>query len=221
MGLLDRVRQLLGVGAETAATRDADPEDLFGMSTAYVTMEAELGYAPAGTAALCFSDVDSTAFRDTVAEVREILDASAEEMGTVAEFHEDEYGYQWIVLEASDPEALVTSVHFAADTLIEGRYGSRLLAALFAFEATDRAGVPAGQHVYWVYSFRRGAYYPFAPEPVPGGSGSGSGGGAVQERAESVEYKLSGVLDGELAVEDDREYWYPLWPDDPGNHPWE
>ncbi|PSQ46526.1 hypothetical protein BRD19_12200 [Halobacteriales archaeon SW_7_65_23] len=221
MGLFDRVRQLLGVGAETAATRDADPEDLFGMSTAYVTMEAELGYAPAGTAALCFSDVDSTAFRDTVAEVREILDASAEEMGTVAEFHEDEYGYQWIVLEASDPEALVTSVHFAADTLIEGRYGSRLLAALFAFEATDRAGLPAGQHVYWVYSFRRGAYYPFAPEPVASGSGGGSNGGAAQERAESVEYKLSGVLDGELAVEDDREYWYPLWPDDPGNHPWE
>ena len=221
MGLFDRVRQLLGVGAETAATRDADPEDLFGMSTAYVTMEAELGYAPAGTAALCFSDVDSTAFRDTVAEVREILDASAEEMGTVAEFHEDEYGYQWIVLEASDPEALVTSVHFAADTLIEGRYGSRLLAALFAFEATDRAGTPEGQHVYWVYSFRRGAYYPFAPEPVASGSGGGSSGGAAQERAESVEYKLSGVLDGELSVEDDREYWYPLWPDDPGNHPWE
>ena len=221
MGLFDRVRQLLGVGAEAAATRDADPEVLFGMSTAYVTMEAELGYAPAGTAALCFSDVDSTSFRDTVAEVREILDASAEEMGTVAEFHEDEYGYQWIVLQASDPEALVTSVHFAADTLIEGRYGSRLLAALFAFEATDRAGAPEGQHVYWVYSFRRGAYYPFAPEPVASGSGGGSSGGAAQERAESVEYKLSGVLDGELSVEDDREYWYPLWPDDPGNHPWE
>ena len=221
MGLFDRVRQLLGVGAEAAATRDADPEDLFGMSTAYVTMEAELGYAPAGTAALCFSDVDSTAFRDTVAEVREILDAGERETGTVAEFHEDDYGYQWIVLEASDPEALVTSVHFAADTLIEGRYGSRLLAALFAFEATDRAGAPEGQHVYWVYSFRRGAYYPFAPEPVASGSGGGSSGGAAQERAESVEYKLSGVLDGELAVEDDREYWYPLWPDDPGNHPWE
>jgi len=217
MGLFERVRKLLGAGAETAATREADPEDLFGMSTAYLTMEAELGYAPAGTAALCFSDVDSTAFRDTVAEVREILAAGEVETGTVAEFHEDEYGYQWIVLDASDPEALVTSVHFAADTLIEGRYGSRLLAALFAFEATERAGLDEGRHVYWVYSFRRGAYYPFAPEPVAGASGSG----ATQERAESVEYKLSGVLDGELAVENDREYWYPLWPDDPGNHPWE
>jgi len=215
MGLFERVRQLLGVGAERAATREADPEDLFGMSTAYVTMEAELGYAPAGTAALCFSDVDSTSFRDTVAEVREILDASAEEMGTVAEFHEDEYGYQWIVLQASDPEALVTSVHFAADTLIEGRYGSRLLAALFTFEATDRAGAPERQHVYWVYSFRRGTYYPFVPEPAAGGDGP------AQERDETTEFKLAGVLDGELTVEDDREYWYPLWPDEPGNRPWD
>jgi hypothetical protein len=210
MGLFDRVRQLLGVGAEAAATRDADPEDLFGMSTAYLTMEADLGYVPAGTAALCFSDVDSTGFRDTVAEVREILDTSEEDMGTVAQFHEDQYGYHWVTLEAEDPEALVTGVHFAADTLIEGQYGSRLLAALFAFAATDRAGLPEGQHVYWVYSFRRGAYYPFAPTPD-----------GDKEREENAELKLSGVLDGELTVEDDREYWYPLWPDSPGNHPWE
>jgi len=214
MGLFERVRQLLGVGAERAATREADPEDLFGMSTAYLTMEAKLGYAPAGTAALCFSDVDSTGFRETVTEVRKILDAGEADTGTVAEFCEDDYGYQWIVLDADDPEALVTSVHFAADTLIEGRYGSRLLAALFTFEATDRAGTPEGQHVYWVYSFRRGAYYPFAPDPAGGAD-------PTQERDETVEFKLAGLLDGELTVEDDREYWYPLWPDEPGNHPWD
>jgi len=210
MGVFDRLRRLLGVGAETAATREADPGDLFGMSTAYVTMDAKLGYEPAGTAALCFSDVDSTAFRETVTEVREILDAGQEETGTVAQFREDELGYQWIVLDAADAEALVTSVHFAADTLIESRYGSRLLAAVFAFEATDRAGLPAGQHVYWVYSFRRGSYYPFAPDPD-----------ADRERASAAEQKLAGVLDGELAVESDREFWYPLWPDESGGHPWE
>jgi hypothetical protein len=223
MGLFERVRQLLGVGAETAATKEADPEDLFGMSTAYVTMEAELGYAPAKNAALCFGDVDSTGFRETVTEVRKILDAGEDDTGTVAQFREDEYGYRWIVLDAPDPEALVTSVHFAADTLIAGEYGSRLLAALFAFEATDRAGVPEDQHVYWVYSFRRGTYYPFAPEP--GGSErtgtKDADSDPAQERAEAAEQKLAGVLDGELAVEDDRQYWFPLWPDEPGGHPWE
>ncbi len=54
----------------------------------------------------------------------------------------------------------LTSIHFAADTLVERRYGSRLLAALFSFEDAR-----SDQTVYWVYSFRRGAYYPFAPDP--------------------------------------------------------
>lgn len=206
MGLLDSIRRLLGTGTEAAARQDADPEDLFGMSTAYVTMEADLGFEPTGEAALCFADVDSTDFRDAVAEVREILTVG--ESGAVADFRTDEYGYRWIVLEAAEFEELVTGVHFAADTLIDRRFGSRLQAAVFAFCASDR---PPGEHdrpVYWIYSFRRGAFYPFAP----------SGG---TDRDSSVEFKLSSVLDGELDVEDDRAYWYPLWPDGPGNHPWE
>jgi len=206
--VFDRLRQLLGVGAQQAATREADPEDLFGMSTAYLTMEADLGFAPTGEAALCFADVDSTDFNDVVAEVRAILDAGAADTGAVAQFREDAYGYRWVVVEADDFEDLVTSIHFGADTLIEGRFGSRLLAAVFAFEATERAGADPGQTVYWVYSFRRGSYYPFAPV-------------STNKRDTGVEFKLDSVLDGELAVESDREYWYPLWPDSPGNHPWE
>ncbi|MFC7073544.1 hypothetical protein ACFQJ7_08820 [Halovenus rubra] len=206
MGLFETVKQLLGVQAEAAATGEADAEDLFGMSTAYLTMDADLGYEPTGEAALCFSDVDSTGFRDTVQDVREIL-ATTEEDGTVADFQEDDHGTQWIVVTADDFEDLVTNVHFGADTLIEGRYGSRLLAALFAFEGTERAGDP-GQRVYWVYSFRRGAYYPFAPT-------------GTNTRTDRVELKLSSVLDGELDVEDDRGYWYPLWPSKATASPWE
>ncbi|WP_455429694.1 PspA-associated protein PspAB, partial [Natrinema altunense] len=68
MGLLDGLRAILGSRAETDAGRDADPEDLFGMSTAYLTMEADLGYESLDVAALCFSGVDSTDFRDAVDE---------------------------------------------------------------------------------------------------------------------------------------------------------
>jgi hypothetical protein len=199
MGLLDGLRSALGMSAETSATRDADPDDLFGMSTAYLTMEADLGFEPANAAALCFSGVDSTDFADAVEEVEAILDAGEVETGTKARFVDDSHGYQWVVLSDSDFEDLVTSVHFAADTLIERGYGSRLLAALFGFEKDGP--------VYWVYSFRRGAYYPFAPR-------SGN------ERDSTVEFKLESVLDGELTVEPEKEYWYPLWPDS-GSHPWE
>ncbi|WP_276273170.1 PspA-associated protein PspAB [Haloarcula litorea] len=205
MGLLDGLKSVLGVKAEADATREADPEDLFGMSTAYVTMEADLGYVPTGDAALCFGDVDSTDFRDARDEVETILEAGAEETGTTAEFTEDDHGYRWVVLHDEDFEDLVTSIHFAADTLIERRYGSRLLAALFAFE-DERTG----DLVYWVYSFRRGAYYPFAPHPDED-----------HERDSTAEMKLENMLDGELSVEGDKEYWYPLWPDRAGDHPWE
>ncbi|QLD85748.1 hypothetical protein HWV23_08445 [Natronomonas halophila] len=199
MGVFDTIRQVLGWGAEADATRDADPEDLFGMSTAYVTMEADLDFVPSGDAALCFGDVDSTAFRDARAEVEAVLELGEEETGTTADFIEDAHGYQWVVLHDSDFENLVTSVHFAADTLMESGFGSRLLAALFAFERDETTA-------YWIYSFRRGAYYPFVP----------TGG---RERDQKIEFKLQSVLDGELDVEDDTAYWYPMWPEG-DTHPW-
>jgi len=205
MGLLSGLKSVLGMRAEADATRDANPEDLFGMSTAHVTMAAELGYEPTGDAALCFGDVDSTDFQAATDEVEAILAAGEEETGTEADFVGDSHGYRWVVLHDDDFDDLVTSIHFAADTLIERRYGSRLLAALFAFR-DERTG----QSVYWVYSFRRGAYYPFVPDPE-----------TDHERDQATEFKLESKLDGELSVEQDKAFWYPLWPDRAGDHPWE
>jgi hypothetical protein len=200
MGIFDSVRQALGMSAETDATRAADPDDLFGMSTAYMTMEAELGYQPTDEAALCFSGVDSKAFEDARTEVERILEAGKEETGTEASVSADSHGYQWVILSDPDFEDLITSLHFAADTFVEEGFGSRLLAALFAFEKD-------GKSAYWIYSFRRGEYYPFAPV-------------SSNERDSSAEFKLESVLDGELEIEDDKDYWYPLWPSGNG-HPWE
>ena len=201
MGLLDGLRAVLGLRAETDARRDADPDDLFGMSTAYLTMEADLGYDSADIGALCFSGVDSRSFRDAVDEVEAILEAGREETGTEFSVTSDDHGYHWVVLEDDNPEDLITSMHFAADTFIEHGYGSRLLAAVFAYEDHDG---PA----YWIYSFRRGAFYPFAPRPG-------------RERDSSAEFTLESTLDGELEIEREKEYWYPLWPSSGGTHPWE
>ncbi|MFC6716151.1 hypothetical protein ACFQGT_08425 [Natrialbaceae archaeon GCM10025810] len=202
MGLLDGLRAVLGVRAETDASSDAHPDDLFGMSTAYITMEAELGHRSLDVGALCFSGVDSSTFADAVDEVEAILEAGREETDTDFSISADDHGYQWVILEDSDPEDLITSLHFAADTFIEHGYGSRLLAAVFAYE--DRNGDPA----YWIYSFRRGRFYPFAPR-------------SGRERDSSAEFKLESALDGELEIEREKEYWYPLWPSETGRHPWE
>jgi hypothetical protein len=219
MGLLDTLREALGMRAEADATRGADPDDLFGMSTAYVTMEADLDYQSTGDAALCFSGVDSTDFTAAVRSIEDILAAGEEETGTAFDVRTDGKGYEWVVLHDDDPEDLVTSVHFAADELTERGFGSRLLAAVFAFgcgDSTTRRGgggeAAAGgsdHTAYWLYSFRRGSYYPFVPDPD-----------GAKERVGRIERKLETVLDGELAVEDEKEYWYPLWPES-GRHPWE
>lgn len=223
MGILDSLKSVLGVRAEADASSAADPEALFGMSTAYLTMEAELGYESAGAAALCFSEVDSTAFADAVEEVEAILQAGEDETGTAFRRRKDDHGYHWVILADDDPEDLVTSVHFAADEFVEQGFGSRLLAAVFGFEkAGDDATESAGgsgergaaatrastERAYWVYSFRRGAYYPFCPS-------------GQHERNSKAEFKLRSVLEGELDVEDDESHWYPLWPDSPDGHPWE
>jgi hypothetical protein len=202
MGLFDTLRTILGARTDADATRDADPEDLFGMSTAYLTMEADLDFAPVDAAGLCFSAVDSTDFEAAVDEVETILDAGEAETGTTFYRHEDDHGYHWVVVEDEDPEDLVTSVHFAASTFDEMSFDSRLIAAVFGFERPD------GTRAYWIYSFRRGAYYPFVPD-------------GDRERDERLEFKLVAVLDGELDVEADESRWHPLWPDRAGGHPWE
>ncbi|PGF15886.1 hypothetical protein CP556_07000 [Natrinema sp. CBA1119] len=201
MGLLDGLRAILGSRAEADAGRDADPDDLFGMSTAYLTMQADLGYESLDVGALCFSDVDSSDFRDAVDEVEAILEAGQEETGTKFSVTSDDHGYHWVVLADDDPEDLITSMHFAADTFIEHGYGSRLLAAVFAYE--DRDGT-----AYWIYSFRRGRFYPFVPRDG-------------RERDSSAEFTLESALDGELEIEREKDYWYPLWPSEGGTHPWE
>ena len=215
MSLLSRLRELLAVAAESDATRPGDPEDLFQLTSASVTMEADLGFPPMPVAGLCFSAMDATDFRDAIRDVEAVLEGDG-----FSDVRVDGHGYTWAVAERGGFESLVTDLYVAADTLEERGYGDRVLAAVFAFESDSGDGEASGEsgegggagsggeRVYWVYSFRRGTFYPFAPR-------------AGRERDSTLEVKLQSVLDGELDVEDDTGYWYPLWPDRDGGHPWE
>lgn len=198
MGVFDSIREALGLRAGADATREPDPDDLFQLTAASVTMEVDLDYEPGDVAGLCFSAMDSTDFRDALRDVEAVLEGSG-----WTSVHEDDHGYTWAVAERAAFEELVTDLYVAADTLSDRGYGDRLLAAVFAFEPTD-----SGKPTYWIYSFRRGSFYPFAPRPD-------------SERDTSVEVKLQSVLGDELDIEDDTAYWYPLWPDTAGGHPWE
>ena len=81
----------------------------------------------------------------------------------------------------------------AVSTAIEGGgYGERLLCAVFAFQ--DAKGRP----LYWIYNFKRGAFYPFVPA-------------GAQSRDNERELVLKAQLGSELPVEQELSRWFPLW----------
>jgi hypothetical protein len=87
----------------------------------------------------------------------------------------------------------VVGVNAVSTALQGGGYGERILCAVFAFRDRD------GRHVYWIYNYKRGAFYPFVP----------AGGG--QERDNERELRLKAQIGADLPVEAELERWFPLW----------
>lgn len=163
---------------------------LFSLSTAAVDLESKMGLAPAGAAGVCIKPVESYHFEAVRQEIADLLKISYKDTGTVFAIEKDEYGYPWITLIDPDIDDLTTNVHMVAQTLMESGYGDRLLCAVFAFKGE--------RHVYWIYSFKGGNFYPFVPL-------------TNVERDNSLEFRLRTLFEGELTMEKDVEKWYPLW----------
>jgi hypothetical protein len=92
-----------------------------------------------------------------------------------------------------DPELedLVTTVHLVSSELITKGFGPQLLAAMFRFEDGARP-------VYWIYSYKRGTFYPFIPT-------------GAEERDNARELELKAKLEGELPIEEDLSRWFGLY----------
>jgi hypothetical protein len=175
--------------------KDAAGERLFAISTARVTLEAELGLKPAGAAGVCFKSLSAGEFVRAENELQQLLDAVSVESGSKVERRSDEYGFEWLVVRDADFEDLVTSVHLIASELEARGFGPQLLAAVFPFEA---GGFDA-HRVYWIYGFKRGAFWPFVP----------SGEGKERDNAEELELKAK--LEKELPVEQDLTRWFAVF----------
>jgi hypothetical protein len=164
---------------------------LFAISTASITMEANLGLSPGGAAGICLKPIESSRYEAARSEIEDLLKYSARETGTKYRVEKDEYRYLWVVLEDPDFDDLVVNVHLVSTTMVEHGFGEQLLCALYQFRGRDGP-------VYWIYSFKGGSYYPFAP--IEG-----------HNRDSSFEFRLRSVMEPELPVEKDVEKWYPLW----------
>ena len=169
------------------------PDRLFAMSTAYVKMEIELALRSSGKAAIVFQPLATADFEAIVRDMVEVVKSTGEETGTEVTSTDDEYGYRWMILADPDFDDLVVGVNAVSGAIQGGGYGERLLCAVFAFrEEGDRP-------LYWIYNYKRGAFYPFVPA-------SGE-----QQRDNERELRLKAQIGADLPVEPELERWFPLW----------
>ncbi|MEU5989540.1 hypothetical protein ABZ806_11205 [Spirillospora sp. NPDC047418] len=180
-----------------------DLDQIFGLSSAAITLEAATGFTPTGLGSVCFRAAEGGAFARLQADVQELLDA---DQGPKVEISNDSYGYTWLLAEHRPEELpdLVTDLHAVNSTLESGGFGPHLLCSLAGFRGPD------GQRLALVYLYKRGTFYPFAPLP---GAVSHPHGYAPPPpmRDNALELQVRGAIGADLPFEEDLGRWFPVW----------
>ena len=172
--------------------KKATDEKLFAITTARITLETELGLKPSGDAAVIFKPLSASEFVRAENELQELLEAAAQDSHSKIERRGDAFGFEWLIIRDNDFEELVATVHLVASELVARGFGEQLLAAAFRFNG--------GKHpVYWIYGFKRNAFWPFVPT------------GKDQERDNAEELELKAKLEKELPIEQDLTRWLALF----------
>lgn len=193
MGLFDSI-----LGRSKPAKPDLD--QLFGLPSASITLDVSLGFHATGTGSVAFRAPEGRAFADVQAEVQALLDADG---GPKVEAEVDAYGYTWLVVRTDPPDvpSLVTDLHAVNSTLADSGFGPTLLCSLVAFSDGART-------LGMVYLFKRGTFYPFAPQTDTGTTIDGT---AARRRDNLLEIQVRDLLTGELRLEQATSRWFAVW----------
>jgi hypothetical protein len=178
MGLLD---VLLG---RTKPVRP-DLDQLFGLTSAAITLEAASELRPTGLGSVCFAAVEGGAFAEIQQDLRALVGAEASQ---------DSYGYTWLLARRDPTEMtdLVTDLHAINSALEERGFGPQLLCSLLGFKD------PTGRSLALVYLYKRGSFYPFAPQPG-------------EKRDNALELQVKALVVNDLRLENDLARWFPVW----------
>ncbi|MDQ2742157.1 MAG: hypothetical protein M3Z66_07640 [Chloroflexota bacterium] len=168
-------------------------DNLFGLSTAELTLATEFDLTPTNAAAVSFRRVSSGEFARLETEINDLLQASTKDSPLQWHSYTDNFGYQWIIVQAEEFSNLVATMHMISLELQDGGYGEQLLASVFQYRS-----VRTGQNVYWIYNYKRGTFYPFVPT-------------GKQDRDNAFEMRLNAIMSLELECERDLTKWYALW----------
>jgi hypothetical protein len=174
------------------------PDRLFAITTAYVDLQAEHQIDPSGSAAIVFQALATSEFESTIKDMEEVVTATGGDNGTTVTTEDDSYGYRWMILRspssAPSVEDLAVGINAVSSSIETAGFGERLLCAVFGFIDAK------GQRIYFIYNYKRGAWYPFVPAP-----------GNAQERSTERELQLKAQVGSELPFEGEIERWFPLW----------
>jgi hypothetical protein len=192
---------------------------LFALPSAAVTLQTTEGVVLSGHAGICWKPPAGQSVSDVQQEIADLLAIpdDADELGsgsggagTVTQA-EDTYGYRWLLLDDPDVETLVTRVHLVNTSLTENGWGPQLLCSVFglaggapgAGDALGAGDAPAGSvpgagALYLVYLYKRGTFYPFAPD-------------GHEHRDSELELRIRAIVANDLPIEQDLQRWFPLW----------
>jgi len=168
-----------------------DLDQLFGLPSAAITLQAAANFTPTGLGSVCFAAAEGGAFAQVQQDVEALLNA---DQGTPVEISRDSYGYTWLLSRQSpdDVVSLVNDVHAVNTALQDNGFGPQLLCSLVGFTN------PEGQRLALVYLYKRGTFYPFAP--MPG-----------EKRNNALELQIKAMIGNDLRIEQDLSRWFPVW----------
>ncbi|MBM3933946.1 MAG: hypothetical protein FJ319_06550 [SAR202 cluster bacterium] len=172
--------------------KKANREHFFSAITAAVSLEGRTDLHPTRYAGIVFRPVESSFFSNLEKELKDLLKVSENATGTRFEVKDDGHGTRWVVLDDKDFEDLVSTLHLVAETIVEHGFGDRLLASVLRFDFE-------GRKAYWIYSMKRGKFYPFVLD-------------GDNKRDNAAEMRLGALMEKEkIPMEKALESWYALW----------
>lgn len=166
-----------------------DLDQLFGLPSAAITLQAASGFRPTGVGSVCFKAAEGAGFTGLQDHVEELL---ALDQGKYSR-QVDTYGFTWLIRSTTpdDLDGLVTDLHAVNSSLADAGFGSALLCTVIAF--TD-----GSQPLGLVYLYKRGTWYPFAPS-------------RSDQRNNGVELQVRSIIQDDLRIEDDLARWFPVY----------
>ncbi len=172
----------------------SNEDKIFAMSTAMLTLQTSAGLSPMDRVGIVFRSLPSGRFQQLTADTVAMLglqDKTSPEDSLAVREVKDDLGFEWLLVEGKQFDALLAAIHAVATGLLDEGLGDCLLAAVFPFTG-------AGRTVYWIYGYKEATFYPFVPS-------------GERRRDNAEEMRLAAVAKEDLPVEPDLDRWFALW----------